>query len=135
VRLIQGDGVNPASIKEILERLKNAGFAADNIAFGMGGALLQHMNRDTQKFAMKCSAARIDGKWVDVYKDPATDPGKVSKKGRLDLIRDGTTREFLTYPMGETRSAQPSELVEVFRNGVLVKEWTFEEVRARSELA
>jgi nicotinamide phosphoribosyltransferase len=135
VRLIQGDGVNPASIKEILERLKQAGFAADNIAFGMGGALLQQLNRDTQKFAMKCSAARIDGKWVDVYKDPVTDPGKVSKKGRLDLIRDGTTREYLTYPVGATAAVQPSELVEVFRNGELLKEWTLSEVRSRSELA
>jgi nicotinamide phosphoribosyltransferase len=135
VRLIQGDGVNPASIKETLERLKAVGFSADNIAFGMGGALLQQMNRDTQKFAMKCSAARIYGKWVDVYKDPVTDPGKVSKKGRLDLIRNGSTRELLTYPMGDTLSPQPSELVDVFRNGELLKEWTFEAVRARSELA
>jgi len=137
VRLIQGDGVNPASIEETLERLKTVGFSTDNIAFGMGGALLQQLNRDTQKFAMKCSAARIDGKWVDVYKDPVTDPGKVSKKGRLDLIRNGTTGEFLTYPMGtypmgDAPSLQPSELVDVFRNGELIKEWTFEEVRARS---
>lgn len=135
VRLIQGDGVNATSIKEILERLKQAGFAADNIAFGMGGALLQHMNRDTQKFAMKCSAARINGKWVDVYKDPVTDPGKVSKKGRLDLVRDATTKEYLTYPMGQAPSSQPSELVEVFRNGELIRDWTLDEVRARSELA
>jgi nicotinamide phosphoribosyltransferase len=134
VRLMQGDGVNAASIKEILGRLKQAGFAADNIAFGMGGALLQHVHRDTQKFAMKCSAARINGKWADVYKDPVTDPGKASKKGRLDLIRDGSTREFLTYPLDAGQSSQPSELVEVFRNGELVKEWTLEEVRARSEL-
>jgi nicotinamide phosphoribosyltransferase len=134
VRLMQGDGVNAASIKEILGRLKQAGFAADNIAFGMGGALLQHVHRDTQKFAMKCSAARINGRWVDVYKDPVTDPGKASKKGRLDLIRDGSTREFLTYPLDAGRSSQPSELVEVFRNGELVKEWTLEAVRARSEL-
>jgi nicotinamide phosphoribosyltransferase len=81
VRLVQGDGINATSIKEILGRLKQAGFAADNIAFGMGGGLLQHLNRDTQKFAMKCSAARINGVWVDVYKDPVTDPGKASKKG------------------------------------------------------
>ena len=133
VRLIQGDGVNPVSIKEILERLKGAGFAADNIAFGMGGGLLQQLNRDTQKFAMKCSAARIDGKWVDVFKDPVTDPGKVSKKGRLDLMRDGTTREFLTFAIDETPASQPSELVEVFRDGEITKEWTFAEVRARSE--
>jgi nicotinamide phosphoribosyltransferase len=133
VRLIQGDGVNPDSIKQILERLKGAGFAADNIAFGMGGALLQQLNRDTQKFAMKCSAARIDGKWVDVFKDPVTDPGKVSKRGRLDLMRDGTTREYLTFAIDATPASQPSELVEVFRNGQLTREWTLAEVRARSE--
>jgi nicotinamide phosphoribosyltransferase len=135
VRLIQGDGVNATSIEEILERLKQAGFAADNIAFGMGGALLQQMNRDTQKFAMKCSAVRIDGRWVDVYKDPVTDHGKVSKKGRLDLVRDVRTREYLTYPMGDASPPRNSELVEVFRNGELIKDWTLEEVRARSELA
>jgi len=135
VRLIQGDGVNPGSIKEILERLKAAGFAADNIAFGMGGALLQQLNRDTQKFAMKCSAARIDGKWIDVFKDPITDPGKTSKKGRLDLVRDGTTREYVTYPIGAHGPAANSELVEVFRNGRLLTEWTLGEVRERSELA
>lgn len=133
VRLIQGDGVNPLSIKEILERLKNAGFAADNIAFGMGGALLQQLNRDTQKFAMKCSAARVNGAWTDVFKDPITDPGKTSKKGRLDLVRDGTTREYLTYPLGAARPAANSELVEVFRDGRVLKEWTLADVRARSE--
>ena len=133
VRLIQGDGVNPTSIVEILQRLKQAGFAADNIAFGMGGALLQHMNRDTQKFAMKCSAARIDGKWVAVYKDPVTDHGKASKKGRLDLVRDGATRGYRTYSLDEGRVAGPSELVEVFRQGSLTQEWTLEQVRARSE--
>jgi nicotinamide phosphoribosyltransferase len=132
VRLIQGDGVNAGSIEDILERLQRCGFAADNIAFGMGGALLQHMNRDTQKFAMKCSAARIDGKWVPVYKEPITDPDKVSKRGRLDLVRDGVTREYSTYSMDEATSSQPSELIEVFRNGVITQEWTLEEVRTRS---
>ena len=135
VRLIQGDGVNPTSIKEILERLKAAGFAADNIAFGMGGALLQQLNRDTQKFAMKCSAARIDGRWIDVYKDPVTDPGKTSKKGRLDLARDATTREYVTFPIGDSATPVRSELVDVFRNGRLTKEWSFSEVRERSEMA
>jgi len=133
VRLIQGDGVNPTSIGQILERLTQAGFAADNIAFGMGGALLQQLNRDTQQFAMKCSAARIDGQWRDVYKEPVTDPGKISKKGRLDLIRDAATRQFVTCPLGST--SQPSEMIEVFRDGKLLREWTLNEVRARSELA
>ncbi|HWK73420.1 MAG TPA: nicotinate phosphoribosyltransferase [Povalibacter sp.] len=133
VRLIQGDGVNPTSIGQILERLTQAGFAADNIAFGMGGALLQQLNRDTQQFAMKCSAARIHGQWRDVYKEPVTDPGKISKRGRLDLIRDAATRQFVTCPLGST--SQPSEMLEVFRDGKLLREWTLNEVRTRSELA
>jgi nicotinamide phosphoribosyltransferase len=134
VRLIQGDGVNQSSIGEILARLKNAGFSAENIAFGMGGALLQQMNRDTQKFAMKCSAARINGRWTAVFKDPITDPGKVSKQGRLDLEKDAAG-QFVTRAMEGAGMSPVSELVEVFRNGELVKEWTLAEVRARSDIA
>jgi nicotinamide phosphoribosyltransferase len=134
VRLIQGDGVNQTSIGEILERLKRVGFSAENIAFGMGGALLQQMNRDTQKFAMKCSAARINGEWRDVYKDPVTDPGKVSKRGRLDLVRDSSGR-FVTRPLAGAGASAESQLVEVFRDGEIVREWTLAEVRARSEMA
>lgn len=85
--IIQGDGIDLESIEEILSTAEAAGYSASNIAFGMGGALLQKVNRDTQKFAFKTSAARIDGEWVDVCKDPITDPGKRSKKGRLDLVR------------------------------------------------
>jgi nicotinamide phosphoribosyltransferase len=56
VRIIQGDGVNQDSIKDILQRLKDEGFSASNIAFGIGGSLLQKISRDTMKFAYKCSA-------------------------------------------------------------------------------
>jgi nicotinamide phosphoribosyltransferase len=132
VRIIQGDGVNPKSIGEILERVTRAGFSAENFAFGMGGALLQHMNRDTQKFAMKCSAARINGQWIDVYKDPVTDPGKTSKKGRLDLVKDPLSGQLVTQRQ-TAASANTSEMVEVYRDGVILKEWTLAEVRARSE--
>ncbi len=38
-------------------------------------------------FAMKCSYAIVDGKPVNVFKDPITDPGKRSKMGRLKLVR------------------------------------------------
>lgn len=85
-RLIQGDGVNPESIEEILSAITDEGFSAANLAFGSGGALLQKVNRDTQKFAFKCSAVLDDyGHWNDVYKDPVTDPGKKSKRGRMTL--------------------------------------------------
>ena len=130
VRIIQGDGINEDSIRDILENLKRAGYSADNVAFGMGGALLQGMNRDTQKFAMKASAIKVDGEWRDVFKDPVTDPGKKSKKGRLTLIRSNGGVKTVSREEGE---GYEKILKPVFENGKLLKDWTFEEVRANSE--
>jgi len=128
VRVIQGDGINEVSIREILFTLKMHGYSADNVAFGMGGALLQHMNRDTLQFAQKACAMLIDGNWVDIYKDPVTDPAKKSKRGRLGLYKNEqgeyyTDREDLT---------KESQLVTVFENGTITKEWTFAEVREQA---
>lgn len=107
--------------------LWKAGYSADNVAFGQGGALLQAVTRDTMNFAMKCSAAKINGEWVDVYKDPITDSGKRSKRGRVTLYqeRDGS------YHSGVEDWPQ-SALVTVFENGELKNEISFEQVRANS---
>jgi nicotinamide phosphoribosyltransferase len=86
VRVIQGDGINYDSIQLIIQRLLAAGYSLTNLAFGMGGALLQGVTRDTLGFAMKCSATCGDGGWIDVYKDPIDAPGKRSKRGKLALI-------------------------------------------------
>merc|ERR1712226_417735 len=54
VRLIQGDGINTRTVLEICEEVKKQGWSLDNVTFGSGGALLQQMDRDTQKIAFKC---------------------------------------------------------------------------------
>jgi nicotinamide phosphoribosyltransferase len=125
VRVIQGDGVDYDSIGEILSVLKQHGWSADNIAFGMGGALLQKLDRDTQKFAFKCSAAVVDGEERDVFKQPITDSGKNSKRGRLKLVR---TPEggFITLPEG---TVGLDVLQTVFENGVVKQEYTFDDVK------
>ncbi len=133
VRLIQGDGVNELTIRSILGGFMALGWSADNIAFGMGGALLQQVDRDTQKFAMKCSAmSRASGpfgkeQWFDVQKDPITDSGKKSKAGRVTLYK---TREGQFYSGVE--DWMPTALKQVYKDGVLVNEITFDEVRANS---
>lgn len=141
VRVIQGDGINPVSLRAILERVTSAGYATDNIAFGMGGGLLQKLNRDTQKFALKCSAARVDGAWIDVYKDPITDKGKISKRGRMTLAYNPTTDEYRTIPVpadvvNAADAPMPDgfhdALVTVWENGEFVRDWTFAEVRERA---
>lgn len=126
VRLIQGDGVCAASIEAILAEMKKRGLSADNVAFGMGGELLQKVNRDTQKFAMKASAICINGEWRDVYKDPITDQGKRSKKGRLALTK--INGQFQTVARNSINPVA-NELVTVFKNGKLITEYTFDQVR------
>jgi len=131
VRILQGDGITTDSIEEILNTLYNEGFSADNAVFGQGGALLQQVNRDTSQFAMKTSAALIDGKWVDVFKDPVGDTSKRSKKGRLSLYQDadGNFRTATEVPDIGFKDI----MVDVYETGLLRKTWTFDEVRARTE--
>ncbi len=131
VRVIQGDGININTIEAILQNLADKGWAADNIAFGMGGGLLQQLNRDTLKFAMKCSAAQIGGRWIDVYKDPVTDHGKHSKRGRLGLVRrDGTYQTVSEEDAGNETLLEP-----VFCDGRLLRDCSFADIRARAEKA
>lgn len=140
VRLIQGDGINPVSLRAILERITSAGYATDNLAFGMGGGLLQQLNRDTQKFALKCSAARVGGRWIDVWKEPVTDKGKQSKRGRMTLLRTADSRSWRTLPLSPQSEPGTLELPEgyvealetVWEDGRLVRDQSFADVRARA---
>ena len=133
VRIIQGDAVDIEMIGKIYSAMGAAGWAADNVGFGSGGALLQKINRDTLNFAMKCALVVINGEEREVYKDPLTDPGKKSKRGRLMLIRreDGS---LVTIKKGEEEGAT-DQLVEVFRNGYLLVEQSLHEIRARVDLS
>jgi nicotinamide phosphoribosyltransferase len=129
VRLLWGDGIDELSIRSILRTVVDLhGFSADNIAFGMGGKLLQIVDRDTNKFAMKASAALIGDTWIDVFKDPVTDQGKSSKKGRVDLYKD-IKGEYYTSISDPTLD---SELQLVFRDGTLFRDMQFEQVRTNS---
>lgn len=140
VRLIQGDGVNELAIRSILGAFTSLGWSADNIAFGMGGGLLQQVDRDTQKFAMKCSAIGIQHSvagdqhdpiiWRDIQKDPITDSGKKSKAGRVDLYQD-LNKQYFSGLEGFGTSA----LQTVFKDGKLVAESNFEDIRARAASA
>jgi nicotinamide phosphoribosyltransferase len=136
VRVIWGDGINSVSLSSILRCVVDvAGWSADNIAFGMGGGLLQQCDRDTLKFAMKCSSIGIKAsafgklEWRDVFKDPATDPGKTSKKGRVTLFRN----EMYEYYTG-VEDWMVDELKTYFENGEVKFTQTFEEVRANSNV-
>lgn len=129
IRIIQGDGISLHTIGEILAAMKEKKQSASNVTFGMGGELLQKINRDTMQFAMKASAARVEGIWRDIYKDPITDQGKRSKKGRLALIKDkqGKFKTIREQDLGNRENL----LRCVFKDGELVLNETFEQLRTR----
>lgn len=129
IRLIQGDGINPSSIGKIIDAVLDAGFSLDNISFGMGGGLLQQVNRDTLGWAMKTSSARVDGYWRDVYKDPITSVSKRSKRGRLALVRHQGS--YMTVREDEL-AEQNNLLQDVFLNGELLVDDSLVAIRERS---
>jgi nicotinamide phosphoribosyltransferase len=124
--LIQGDGINDESIGTILHAVKQHGYSASNLSFGMGGGLLQQLDRDTQKFAFKCAAALRGGEWMDVSKDPVTDKGKRSKKGHLSLVHEGGVFSTVRAPRKDDL------LVPVYQDGRILRSYTLDEVRAEA---
>lgn len=126
VRVLWGDGVHLLSILKILDNIVKNGFSIENIFFGMGGKLLQGVNRDTFRFASKLCWAIVDGEEREVYKDPVGDTSKKSKKGRLKLIiKDGMyqTVQEDEYPEYE------NQLIPFFLDGDILVSQTFSEVR------
>jgi nicotinamide phosphoribosyltransferase len=143
--ILWGDGMEPATIISFLKGATSGWgnpdnrWAARNFIFGMGGGLLQKVNRDTQRYAFKCSARKTSDEaqiaiartnnifdpttgWIDIQKDPVTTSGeetKKSKAGRLQLINNPTVEggySTVKYsPANEARDL----LMTVYENGVL----------------
>lgn len=129
LRVIQGDGVNRFSIIQIMDVMMARGLAIGNIAFGMGGGLLQEVDRDCFSYSMKASAIQRGGVWHDVYKDPVTAKGsKTSRRGQQGVMRTDSgalvARRLENIPPGAD-ALQP-----VFRDGTLVGVRSFENIRA-----
>lgn len=130
VGILWGDGIDKEGIIKILDILYKNNFSTENIVFGMGGGLLQKVNRDTQRFAFKCSARKEKDIWIDIYKDPL-DKSKISKKGRLKLIKiDNIYRTVNIFEYPDEKDI----LIPIFENGELLIDWNIEEIRKRSSI-
>lgn len=134
MRVIQGDGIDIKSMTVILGFLTSQGWSAANIAFGSGGGLLQKWNRDTQKWKLACCSATVNGKFVDVQKDPVTDKSKRSKAGRLDLLQnaDGS---YETVKLNDLQLSHPRSVMgTVYEDGKILSDTTLAKIRARMAL-
>ncbi|KAJ2381157.1 hypothetical protein GGI05_006074 [Coemansia sp. RSA 2603] len=107
VSVIQGDGVTPTTLQEILDAVLEAGYAAQNVAVGMGGALLQKINRDTMSMAIKLSAITYaDGSERDIMKFPRAGSDKMSLPGEFAVCADESQAGA---PVAYLRSQAPGE--------------------------
>jgi nicotinamide phosphoribosyltransferase len=122
---LSSDGIN-----DVLSLAVSSGYSAENLVFGMGGGLLQKLNRDTNRFAYKSSAQCRNGIWHDVFKNPL-DPSKASKKGKLKLVKNGDS--YITVPL-DMVTDNPNLLQTVYENGEILISPTFAEIRKRASL-
>lgn len=135
VRIIQGDEIHgPDTINRVLSWMESKKWASENIAFGMGGGLLQEVTRDSQKYAMKLSAINIAGQWHSTYKCPKGAEWKKSKKGLLTTITNGD--KFVTIDLLEQDIPEGwrDAMVTYYHNGEVNKEDTLGIIRERCEI-
>lgn len=104
--VIQGDGINLTNIYAILTAVLDEGYSAQSVAFGMGGGLLQKVNRDTMSFATKLSFIKYaDGHERNIMKAPKTDASKVSLPGELAVVYSAEGVPMV-YPKGAVDPAK-----------------------------
>jgi len=131
IRILQGDGIGLESTEIILEKVAQAGWSVENVVLGCGGGLLQKHNRDTLKFAFKCSLATVNGANVEVWKAPIDDPVKKSKRGKLALILNSENK-YETIQNAQNEPDLKCCLETVFTNGQLHIDHDLETIRSRT---
>ncbi|MBS49945.1 MAG: nicotinate phosphoribosyltransferase [Sphingobium sp.] len=131
IRVIQGDGVELEQMDAIHTLLTDAGISAENIIFGQGGSMLQAHGRDDAGFAMKMSAMEVDGRMVKTSKKPKTDARKHSREGYFKVARD-ENGDIVTLATDDPENSGLLEVV--YSNGELIRDMTFDQVRANYEI-
>jgi nicotinamide phosphoribosyltransferase len=122
-------------IDKIYAHIEGGKWSADNLAFGMGGALLQKLDRDTQKFAFKCSYVHGAYGDRDVWKQPVGDASKASKRGKLALVSGEKRGDFHTFPQDKAYGLNQDKLREVYRDGEMLIEDSFDQIRQRADVS
>ncbi len=147
IRIILGDGSTLSCVRKIWIKLKEMGFAANNVIFGVGafcftaifeGDKLIVNTRDTYGLAQKATDAVFDNKEIFIYKDPKTDTShlKKSHKGLVFVEKDGENFKYtdeLTQEQYKNmiNNGHISALETVFVNGVIYNPETFTTIRER----
>jgi nicotinamide phosphoribosyltransferase len=130
IGLIYGDSITLQRQKDILQGLKEKGFASFNVVLGIGSYTYEYVTRDTYGFAMKATYGEVNGEARNIFKDPKTDDGtKKSAKGLMQVTEvDG---KLVMKDQCTWEEEKQGLLKTVFENGKIVKEQSLSEIRNR----
>lgn len=154
IKAIYGDSITPQRCEEIYRRLEQKGFAANNVALGVGSFSMQCVEedgkfnpftRDTFGIAVKSTYCEVNGVPYPIFKNPKTDSGnfKKSQKGMCIVYRDcdqdgkivccdGFSYKTLKDASEFSDGMVGDNLLQtVFRDGHMIKEYTLNEIRER----
>ena len=130
VGLIYGDSITHDLGRNILQRLKDMGFASSAVVFGRGSFGSVYNTRDSTGSAMKATYGEVDFLPHELFKDPITDSGsKRSAKGLLRVEEEGGT--FVLHDQQTWEQEASGALKTVFEDGAQFNLTTLAEVRNR----
>lgn len=152
IKAIYGDSITIERCEKIYKILKKNGFAACNVALGIGSfsmhcieeeGMLKPFTRDTFSSCIKATYAEFtkeDGtvEKLGIFKDPKTDREtghgfKKSQKGCCEVFWANKLDKKITYMDGLTwdEVCKDNLMKTVFKDGELVKSESLFEIRAR----
>jgi nicotinamide phosphoribosyltransferase len=130
MKALWADGMNEDTITEPNQIAKDMKIAADCVLTGAGGGIAAaKLDRDTDRWAMKASTYLMeDGSQMEIFKDPITDPGKKSKRGRFTVRPDGYGHTLVGRRFGDTEFAD--DLLGIrYLNGDVLNAAILEDIR------
>jgi nicotinic acid phosphoribosyltransferase len=149
VKAIYGDSITPYRCEQIYRRLEQKGFAINNVVLGVGSfsmMCLENYNdeideftyspytRDTFGIAVKATYAEdADGNPIMIYKQPKGCDWKKSQKGCCVVTHDENGNYFCDdgYTWTDCDESDDNDLVTVFKDGKMVREWNLDGIRTR----
>lgn len=144
VKAIYGDSITPQRCEEIYQRLADKGFSIQNVVLGVGSFSFMCLEtfdgegnvqynpytRDTFGIAVKATYAEDkQDNPIMIYKQPKATSWKKSQKGCC-IVNNGGQSYTDEHTLDEIGN---SELINVFFNGIMMKEYTLKEIRDRLE--
>lgn len=136
IKIVYGDSITLERCESICKRLMVMGYSVENVIFGVGSYSMQYLTRDTQGWALKATYAVVDGKEIEIYKDPKTDSDSIKKSlrgkvvviknddGQLNVIDRLCNNEYIEH-------SKENMLQTVFKNGKILRETSLKEIRSK----